>query len=495
MASSSRSIGSLFIDIEARTAKLETDMAKAKRIIDQSTTSVKGMSDATTKLRDHQNVMLNQLTQRLAGMLALFTVMKTEIAHVWNNIEKIPGIPPQTVASIQAAKQNMAEFRQTVDGFIAAGIAGFLDFGKAIGHALATGGQGFDESAYDMVAAEVAHRNKVTDAGKIIELEKKLRDQKRETNLAGMRNVDQIKELLRYAGELDKLSGPKGFGGVRADQLKAQVESADLRAKANEKIKNINEQVLTSERRLAMAEDEQSMALLSKTESVEKLRAKLQELNSLRPAKYVAGPMVDGITTMVKKELTPEEKEQDIRITDKMTAAQYRLNSAIRAAGELARDMGNAMAASLGDAILSGEKLSSVLDKLMGVLLQIILQRTVLEPLANMFTGGLNSLFSLGKHAMGGPISGATLVGENGPELLLGSSSGTVIPNEQLGGRGGRGNTYYIDASGADTAAVSRLESMLIALAGPGVVERRSLSATMNASRRRGSNGSIFQGA
>ena len=493
MASSSRSIGSLFIDIEARTAKLETDMAKAKRIIDGSTDSVKGMSDATTKLRDHQNVMLNQLTQRLAGMFALFTMIKSEVSYVWNNIEKIPGIPAQTVASIQGAKENMAEFRNTIDGVIAAGIAGFADFGKALGYALAPGSLSDIPTAHEEVAEALKRRNTITDMGQIVELEKKLAAQKRETNLSGMRNVDQIKELLRYAGELDKRAAPTGSQGVRVDQLKAAVEAADLRGKANEKIKNINEQLLTSERRLAIAEDEQSMALLSKTENVEKLRAKIQELNNMRPIRLVAGPVVDGITTMVKRDLTPEEKEADIRILDKMTAAQYRLNSGIKAAGDLARDMGNAMAASLGDAILSGQKLSSVLDKLMGALLQIILQRTILEPLANMFTGGLSTLMSIPGRAAGGPISGATMVGENGPELLLGSSSGTVIPNEQLG-RGGKGNNYYIDASGADTAAVSRLESMLFTLAGPGVVERRSLSATMNASRRRGSLGSALQG-
>ncbi len=41
-----------------------------------------------------------------------------------------------------------------------------------------------------------------------------------------------------------------------------------------------------------------------------------------------------------------------------------------------------------------------------------------------------------------------------------------------------------IDAKGADQAAVSRLESMLLALAGPGVVERRALGSVLNSKRR-----------
>ena len=111
-------------------------------------------------------------------------------------------------------------------------------------------------------------------------------------------------------------------------------------------------------------------------------------------------------------------------------------------------------------------------------------QVLILTPLADYFTGGFRSL---GFAAAGGPINGPTIVGEKGPELLMGSYS-TVIPNAQLSSSGG-GDTFYIDAKGADTAAVSRLEQMIHALAGPGVVERRSLSAMFDTSRRRSTVG------
>jgi myosin heavy subunit len=500
MASSSRSIGSLFIDIEARTAKLETDMAKAKSIIDRSTGSVKDMSDATTKLRDHQNVMLNQLTQRLAGMFAVFTILKSEVMHVYNNIEKIPGIPPQTIASIQGAKENMAKFREVTDGAIAAGIAGFLDFGKAIGHAMATQGQGVYESPHEAVAAELRRRNEVTDILQITELEKRLKDQKRDTALAAMKTSDQVRELLAYATELDKRAAPGGSQGVRLAQLQAELAALKARETANEKIKNLDDQRRTASEKLSRAEGLETEALLSKTESVKKLRAELERLQALRPLGLIPGTKADYDITnadgsfMKSRPLTAEEKEKDIKLLDAITAAQYRLNSAIKAAGQLARDMGNAMSASLGEALLSGEKLRSVLDKLLGTLLQIVLQRAILSPLADIFTAGLGKLPGMGAKAGGGPINGATLVGEKGPEILVGNAYGTVIPNEQIG-RGSKGNNYYIDASGADASAISRLESMLLTLAGPGVVERRSLTANMNAARRRGAVGAALQGA
>jgi hypothetical protein len=54
--------------------------------------------------------------------------------------------------------------------------------------------------------------------------------------------------------------------------------------------------------------------------------------------------------------------------------------------------------------------------------------------------------------AGGGPFKGAALVGERGPELLVGGS-GTIIPNNRLGGMGG--NTYQISVTAIDPAAAS----------------------------------------
>ncbi len=56
----------------------------------------------------------------------------------------------------------------------------------------------------------------------------------------------------------------------------------------------------------------------------------------------------------------------------------------------------------------------------------------------NLLTGGLSSIgnFFGGARAMGGPVQAgrAYLVGEVGPELIVPGSSGTVIPNNALGG-------------------------------------------------------------
>ena len=68
--------------------------------------------------------------------------------------------------------------------------------------------------------------------------------------------------------------------------------------------------------------------------------------------------------------------------------------------------------------------------------------------------GGLGDFFSaLTGRASGGPVSANTpyLVGENGPELFLSKSSGTIVPNNQLGMSGSTNVTYNINAVDASS--------------------------------------------
>ena len=96
-----------------------------------------------------------------------------------------------------------------------------------------------------------------------------------------------------------------------------------------------------------------------------------------------------------------------------------------------------------GDAVRGLAK--SIVDSLIKMLVQYYLT----EPLFRALQGGIGSFFdggSFGKgfmdnlktRATGGPVSGGTpyLVGERGPELMVPSSNGAVVPNNALGGGG-----------------------------------------------------------
>lgn len=65
------------------------------------------------------------------------------------------------------------------------------------------------------------------------------------------------------------------------------------------------------------------------------------------------------------------------------------------------------------------------------------------------------------------------IAGEAGAEMIYGGKTGMSITPISSGG----GNTYYVDATGADQGSVLRLQQALLSLAGPGVIERRVANA------------------
>lgn len=98
------------------------------------------------------------------------------------------------------------------------------------------------------------------------------------------------------------------------------------------------------------------------------------------------------------------------------------------------------------------------------------------NPNGGIYTG-------MSKFADGGylPPGQFGIAGEAGAELLYGGKTGVSVFNQdQINGK--KGNTYYIDARGADQGAVQRLQASLLALAGPGVIERRVSNAQMRGS-------------
>jgi hypothetical protein len=80
-----------------------------------------------------------------------------------------------------------------------------------------------------------------------------------------------------------------------------------------------------------------------------------------------------------------------------------------------------------------------------------------------------------GARARGGRVEPgkAYLVGENGPEPFVPDAAGRIFPTDSAGDA--KGDTYYIDARGADQAAIARLERQIASL--NGTIEKRALSA------------------
>ncbi|MEQ8226794.1 MAG: hypothetical protein RIA64_01820 [Rhodospirillales bacterium] len=97
--------------------------------------------------------------------------------------------------------------------------------------------------------------------------------------------------------------------------------------------------------------------------------------------------------------------------------------------------------------------------------------------------------------ADGGPAKANTpyIVGEEGPELFVPNVSGQVVPNDRLVSGSGMsrvssgvseksGDTYVIDARGADREGLARLEKMIQSINGS--IEKRAVGAVADAQRR-----------
>jgi lambda family phage tail tape measure protein len=109
---------------------------------------------------------------------------------------------------------------------------------------------------------------------------------------------------------------------------------------------------------------------------------------------------------------------------------------------KIAQDMFSSVLGSMNSAIdtfvttgkLSfGDLAASILQDLEKIILKALLMKAI-TGMSGMLGTGTSSLFSITGFASGGdpPVGTPSIVGENGPELFIPKSSGTIIPNHQL---------------------------------------------------------------
>jgi len=94
----------------------------------------------------------------------------------------------------------------------------------------------------------------------------------------------------------------------------------------------------------------------------------------------------------------------------------------------------NSVANTIARAATSGKtSMSQMVDSIIADLERVALKDFVIQPIENAVSSFASSLLS-GARAAGGPVQGgaAYLVGEQGPELFVPSSSGTIQPNSSL---------------------------------------------------------------
>jgi hypothetical protein len=169
-----------------------------------------------------------------------------------------------------------------------------------------------------------------------------------------------------------------------------------------------------------------------------------------------------------------------------------------------AEELGGAIATSMGasfKSIIDGTKstseafksmAASIINQLIDVL---IIQQLVGSVGSTSKSGvvtkgtGLAGFFSGTGHAIGGAVQSgrATIVGERGPELFMPHSSGSIVPNNKMGGNGGTTVVQNINIS----TGVSQTVRAEIAQLMPQIAEA-SKAAVLDARRRGGSFSKAF---
>ena len=187
---------------------------------------------------------------------------------------------------------------------------------------------------------------------------------------------------------------------------------------------------------LDKAFNDQTIALLKNISAMEaKLAGKEEEFNMeqrINELKEKFGELdAQQIIDLIKQE---ELLKKKVEIMTKQEEIAKKINGAFKQIGE---DIGTGITDALVGAIEGtrtlGEAAKSIINDLASSLLRLGVQMALTGLFGGTKIGGFLGFANGGRP----PVGRASIVGEKGPELFIPKTSGTIIPNNQIGGAGG----------------------------------------------------------
>lgn len=153
---------------------------------------------------------------------------------------------------------------------------------------------------------------------------------------------------------------------------------------------------------------------------------------------------------------------------------------------DAAMEFGERLSSSFEQAILRGARLKDIMQSLLQDILKIATRKLITERLGNAISIGIENIFAGGK-ALGGPVSGGSsyLVGEKGPEIFTPAMSGTITPNNEIGG----GVTVYQNIN-ISTGVAQTVRAEVVGMM-PRIMEATK-AAVVDSKRRGGSFAKAF---
>jgi len=259
-------------------------------------------------------------------------------------------------------------------------------------------------------------------------------------------------EVVRRREEIERLENTSGGGrsGAKRRQDRIKILKAELDELGKQEVK-INK-ITTRRENLDLIESSVGKKLQQENEL---LQAKLdgnfeevklaQELDAEIQKRLDKGMgiMEIDIQSIKNAKINNRELTKQVDITEKIKDAYESI------AQSIGTDIKDGIAGLIKGTSTLGDMLNNVADKFLDMALNQALFGSILGS-GGEKGGGL--LGAIGLFANGGrpPVGKPSIVGEKGPELFVPRSSGTIVPNNKLGGGGSTSVVVNVDASGTD---------------------------------------------
>lgn len=490
------SIGSIFVDFVARTAGFQAGVKDAANSVQQSGQQMQqsnaqvGASSgamATAVERGGLRVAAAFLGARTVGM-----AVAREFRDVYANIESLPGVSTETIESINRMKFALESTNGVLKQGIATLLGWFANFGEGIGYKLGAMVYG-EEAAADAFDQMTAAANAFA-AKKFTDDMAKLKDElSKVTMTAGMLGDT----LTAEAAKLNAFAN--GNGGSQQDRwdaalkaIKDQIEARRVLNTLTKEGSSLNQQLVTLD---AKVDNHGADPVVRLKDLLAQRAALIQQSLELR------GTNVGGADDASSQQAMNNIAQARIKIDQQIISLQNKVKSAAEVMRDSFASAFEGAATAIADFVVDGKtSFSDFFKSLEKQLLETFLKLSLLNPILNSLFGkstGWTTLPSFFGFAAGGrpPTNQPSIVGEMGPELFMPDTAGTIIPNSALAGMGGKGGgtNVFIDATGADQAAIARLTAALSATNAS--IERRAVGAIVAAMKQGGSTGRALVGA
>jgi tape measure domain-containing protein len=356
----------------------------------------------------------------------------------------------QTIRMIKGATGDKAAQRASVDVSLSRGELPFVPFAKEI----------FGKEGLNKLRSEAAVyaklRNQTFDEAFVDLAKDRLTAMEGDDFITGAVEKTKISGITRTDSDTDT-NKEKGRVDMSAQMLKLQRERLDL---------------LLEEDRLAIAQKDNQIELLRISEAnykpnertfqilkannnlgLEKKDIDADQLDRYNKIKEA----IEGLGTSVAEDWIKKQDELAAKSGEKLKTMYESIGQSIT----------TGIVDSLTAAVEGTKSLADVASQTLRQVANILLQFGV-----NTALGGIPGFGDFFK-AKGGPVSGGSpyMVGEKGPELFVPNTSGTIVPNNKLGGGGGGSTSVVVnvDAKGSSASGDSGAGKQLGGLIGAAV--------------------------